>query len=189
MPPRIQRDQARGSQQRRRQVHAAGCCQITRPPLRIELRLEAAQATEAIQAFAVPRQQAGQPDPAAREPMLGQSGQRRHAQREARVALRAAPQAQFDEKVVHRALGRLVDMAHQVHRQLGAGRCLPQVGERHDLAFGLAQCARAARQVIRVVAAQREALFIAGLVVQPGVGDGMQAWQQAGNLFHGCHPE
>jgi len=57
--------------------------------------------------------------------MLGEPGQRRHAQREAVEALRAAPQEQFDEQEIHGALGRIVDMPHQVDRQFIAGRRLP----------------------------------------------------------------
>ncbi len=69
------------------------------------------------------------------------------------------------------------------------GRCLPQVGERHDAAVGFHQRDRETHQVVRIEAAQREALLVAGLVVQPLLRNRRQCRQQCRHLCRCGHAE
>ena len=98
-----------------------------------------------------------------------QAGQGGHAQIEIRVAFAAAPQHEFDKKIVHDALGRCGQTTHEIDGQfLPPGGC-QDVGEGHDMPVQAHQRAGKVGEISGLEIAQGEALFPGVLLCQPAI--------------------
>ena len=100
-----------------------------------------------------------------------ETGQRRHAQREALVALRLPPQHQADEQGFHDFARRALLVPHQVSRQLDLGRSGPDIGERHNLAALFDDGDREVREVVGVEEPERESFLGHRFLFEPRIRD------------------
>ncbi len=135
MPPAISTDTSTST---RGSAMPPGRYQVARLPHRIELRLVAAQTLEVIEVLAVAEDEVADAVPGGGERMGLETRQRRHAEVEPAVALRASPQHQLDEQVVHGAARRLpgskrirstdsssrVPVVHRLAKATGVPRCV-----------------------------------------------------------------